>query len=36
MLGKPGDYLIVCDDDLQDIYIVTQDIFDLLYERVDE
>lgn len=36
MLGKPGDYLIVRDDDLQDIYIVTQDIFDLLYERVDE
>ena len=33
--AEPGDYL-VCDDDLQDIYIVTQDIFDLLYERVDE
>lgn len=35
MLGKPGDYLIVRADDIKDIYIVTQDIFHILYEKVD-
>lgn len=34
MVGKPGDYLAVRTDDLQDVYIVDRDIFDKTYAIV--
>ena len=32
MLGKPGDYIAVRSDDINDIYIIREDIFDMTYE----
>lgn len=34
MLGKPGDYLAVRSDDLQDVYVVERDIFGKTYEEI--
>jgi hypothetical protein len=34
MLGKPGDYLVMREDDPRDIYTIPQDMFSLLYEEV--
>ncbi|MCX7773683.1 MAG: recombinase RecJ, partial [Clostridia bacterium] len=34
MLGKPGDYLVMREDDNQDVYTIPQDMFSLLYEEV--
>lgn len=34
MLGRPGDYLAVRCDDLNDVYVVEQDIFSKTYEEV--
>lgn len=33
MPGKAGDYLIVREDDLSDVFIITKDLFDALYEK---
>lgn len=33
MLGKPGDYLAVREDDLHDVYVIERDIFGKSYER---
>jgi hypothetical protein len=33
MLGKPGDYLVVRQDDENDIYIITKDIFESIYKK---
>lgn len=33
MLGKPGDYLVVREDDEKDIYTVNKDIFEIMYEK---
>lgn len=33
MLGKPGDYLAVREDDENDAYIVSKDIFELTYKK---
>lgn len=33
MLGKPGDYLAVREDDLHDVYVIERDIFNNSYER---
>lgn len=32
-IGRPGDYLAVREDDLQDIYIIQEDIFSQTYEK---
>jgi phosphoglycolate phosphatase len=34
MLGKAGDYIAVRADDINDVYIVRRDIFDMTYETV--
>ena len=34
MLGKPTDYLVVRSDDVNDVYIVMREIFDLTYEPI--
>ncbi len=34
-IGRPGDYLAVREDDLQDIYIIQKDIFGQTYEKRD-
>ncbi len=36
MLGHPGDYLAVRSDDINDIYIVAEDIFYISYEPFEE
>lgn len=33
MHGKPGDYLIISEDDPSDIFVITKDMFDILYEK---
>lgn len=33
MLGKPGDYLIVKEDDPRDINIISQDVFNIMYKK---
>ena len=33
MLGKPGDYLAVREDDVNDAYIISKDIFELTYKK---
>ncbi len=33
MLGKPGDYLIIREDDPCDVYIIDSDMFEFLYEK---
>lgn len=34
MLGKPGDFLAVRQDDMHDIYIIRQDVFGMTYEKL--
>lgn len=34
MLGRPGDYLAARCDDLQDIYVVERDIFEISYDEI--
>lgn len=36
MLGHKGDYLAVRSDDVHDIYVVAEDIFDISYEAFEE
>ena len=33
MLGRPGDYLVVRQDDENDIYTIPKDIFEIMYEK---
>ena len=33
MLGKPGDYLAIRNDDIHDIYVVEKEIFHLIYDE---
>lgn len=35
MLGRPGDYFAVSADDTQNVFVVEQDVFDLLYDEAD-
>lgn len=34
MLGREGDYLAVCKEDLHDIYVIDKDVFHKTYERL--
>lgn len=35
MLGNPGDYMAVREDDLQDVYVIEKEIFGLTYEECE-